>query len=952
MNPLVPGFILREDAAGRTAGSFAAAALFIDIPGFTQLTETLLEHGRAGAEALAGTLRFYFDPLIAAVHDAGGFVSSFAGDAFTALFPAPRAGPERDAADRALRAAIAMRRFFEAHPVRETPFGAFPFSFKVGLSWGRVAWGVVRASPTRSYFYFQGPAIDACASIEQRAHSGDVLLDEAFLGRVDAPGAAPIAGDPPAWRLVASDAPPRAPLPRDARGGGGERFVDPAVAGAPPLGEFRNVASVFLSFSDVAPAAAAPPDDAAPPPGPRAPGFPELILLIHELSTLYGGTFTGVDAGDKGTTALVHFGAPISHENDAERALDFALEVRARAPSPVRVRAGITCDIRYAGFNGGTERHDYACIGRATNLAARLVMAAPWGEIWCDEQTLRSVDDHYQWSSRRARRFKGFEASVQVYALERRRVSVQRQVSDLGLIGRDAELRRLWAMVAPLLGAGQGEGAARVMHVDGEAGLGKSYLVESFHRELREARPARRLLWLDARCDQTIRSSLNAVEYALRGCFLPAVWVDRDERRACFEEGLAGLLSRLPEDRADLREAIERARPILASLVGIRAGSEGPRSQRGLQPGEPPAPRDPGAPEAPAAGAAAPAARPRFDEILVALCAYFRAECATRPVVLYLEDAHWADEDSLAAIAAVVRACKDLPLAVICTSRRGDDGTPLRLPIDPEIPSEVMELGPLREPHLVAIASAVFGGAVPKMMVDLLRENAGGNPLYAQEILSYWLADKGQTMSSITGTFSPPRSITSLLVARLDRLEPGVRATVLAASVLGREFELAVLARMLPATSALERHIRVGEMHCIWRAVDDADPVRGEGARLTAPLAGRRYQFTNVMLCSAAYEMQSKARLRDLHRLAAEAILSVHGKDDAHLTALARHFYRAGALTESMPYFLAAARKAEERDALEEARRLYRAYEKITLGDGPPSVFAPPLTEAPAARGE
>lgn len=911
MDPLVPDFVLSEDAAGRGSGSFPAAALFIDIPGFTQLTETLAPHGRAGAEALAGTLRFYFDPLIAAVHGAGGFVASFAGDAFTALFPAPRHRSEAAAAAYALGAALSMRRFFEDHPVRETPFGAFPFSFKIGLSWGDVAWGIVRATPARSYFYFHGPAIDGCASIEQRAQGGDILLDEGFLLRAEPPGARRIAGGPAAWKLVAPDAPPLPPVRRQDAPSGDARFVDPCVASAPPLGEFRNVASVFLSFSDVAAGVAGVAAAAGP-------GYPEIILLIHELSTLYGGTFTGVDAGDKGSTALIHFGAPVTHENDAERALDFALEVRRRTPSPVRVRAGVTCDIRYAGFNGGTERSEFACLGRATNLAARLVTTAPWGEIWCDEQTLRSADDHYQWASRRARRFKGFESSVQVYALERRRISVQRQVSDLGLIGRDVELRRLRELTAPALAApaeGRPPAGACAVYIEGEAGLGKSYLVERFHQDLRAARPERGFLWLDARCDQTIRSSLNAVEYAMREYFLPASCADREERRASFEGAFAGLLGRVPPGRRDLGEALERARPVLAALVGARPAAE------------------------------APAPRLRIGEILAALGAFFRAECAARPVLLYLEDAHWADDDSLSAVAAIAGACRDLPLVILCTSRRGDDDTPLRLPLDPLVPSAVIELGPLGEEHLVAIAVAVFGGAVPRMMIDILRDNAGGNPLYAQEILSYWLADKGQTMSSITGTFSPPRSITSLLIARLDRLDPGVRSTVLAASVLGREFELTVLSRVLPDTVALERHVRVAEMHGIWRAVDEPLVARGAGPRPQAALA-RRYQFTNVLLCNAAYEMQSRARLRELHRHAAEAILSVRGEDDDHLTALARHFYRAGALEEARPYFLAAARKAEERDAGEEARRLYRAYEKSSAGEVPLSVTPPSLTGA------
>ena len=145
MNPLVPDFILQEDAEKKTRGTFTAAALFVDIPGFTTLTEKLVQHGREGAEILAGTLRFYFDPLVALVHEAGGFITGFAGDAFTALFPH---SIKRHAADYALHVATKIQQFFAKHPEYSTRYGKFPFSFKIGLSWGEVEWGIVEVSPT------------------------------------------------------------------------------------------------------------------------------------------------------------------------------------------------------------------------------------------------------------------------------------------------------------------------------------------------------------------------------------------------------------------------------------------------------------------------------------------------------------------------------------------------------------------------------------------------------------------------------------------------------------------------------------------------------------------------------------------------------------------------------------------------------------------------------------
>ena len=91
MSRLVPDFILEKFAQGQPAGQFPAASLFVDVAGFTALTEALMEHGRAGSEALAALMSDLFEPLVQCIYEQGGFIASFFGDAFTALFPAEAA---------------------------------------------------------------------------------------------------------------------------------------------------------------------------------------------------------------------------------------------------------------------------------------------------------------------------------------------------------------------------------------------------------------------------------------------------------------------------------------------------------------------------------------------------------------------------------------------------------------------------------------------------------------------------------------------------------------------------------------------------------------------------------------------------------------------------------------------------------------------------------------------
>ncbi len=887
MNPLVPDFILTQDSRGRTEGNFAAAALFVDIPGFTRLTEQLahqedrVENAKddklvpnlvdeSAEEVLASALRFYFDPLIQAVHELGGFILGFAGDAFTAVFPHATG---RNAAEHALAAALRMRKFFLKHPELKTRFGQFPFSYKVGLSWGAVEWGIVRVLPERAYFYFRGPAIDKCSGIEHHAEKGDILMDPAFSQRVPTKRAAPLSTAPAVFKLLDLQDIALPPVARANPPGDGAQFVPPGVRDMPPQGEFRHVTSVFLSFDVI-------------------PSFEELIKLLHEHANRYGGTFTGVDSGDKGINCLIHFGAPIMHENDLERALDFALGLRKAAPKGMLLRAGITYEARYTGFNGGTDRREFACLGRATNLAARLMMKAPWRDIWCDPEVYNRGQGTHIFKRSGEHSFKGFEQPIDVYSLDGKRVAAQREFLARGLVGREKEQADLARFVAGIID----QRAAGIIYVDGEPGLGKSFLVETFRRSIEDSRNESTPLWIDARCDQTLRSSLNPFEYAIKEYFGQSSANTREEKHVAFDSALDKIIDRLPESYAQLARDLEQARSIFAAMVGIRwDGSVYERMDPKL----------------------------RFASTLSAISLWLEAESRLQPVILHIEDAHWADGDSLEAIRQVMATVRDCPVVIICTCRNDDDGSTFRIEFDDGIPEQVVTLGPLSKDKIVELAMGLMGGPVSEILAMFLSENANGNPYFAQEIMTFWLEanqlagkkkDKEDTGVSTPSIFLLPNDVNSLLIARLDRLEPKVKRVVQAASVLGREFDLRILSRMMDDDARLEEFVRVGEEQRIW-----------------LPMSKGRYRFGNVLLRNAAYEMQSRARLQELHRRAAEAIELIHVDDLAgQVTNLGRHWQRAGQSNRARWYFLAGARKAAERYAHGEAKRLYRAYFKLT----------------------
>jgi class 3 adenylate cyclase/tetratricopeptide (TPR) repeat protein len=904
VNAFVPDFILQQDAHDRSSGSFDAAALFVDLSGFSALTESLVPHGREGAETLATALRFYFDPLVAAVHEAGGFITGFAGDACTALFPH---SPHRNATAYALDAAHRMLRFVAEHPVYEAPYGNYPFSIRVGLSWGKVGWGIVRVThiplsdplsssgaalsyrplPERAFFYFNGAAVDGCATVEHRAGAGEILFDAAFRRRVPVAEAAHVEGE--IFRSLDPGKPVRRlPVTWLPTSGEGAYFLPPGVSDMPAQGEFRDVSTVFLSFAEVGDVAG-------------------LIRLLHELAVGYGGTFTGLDFGDKGINTVIHFGAPVAHENDTERALDFALELFRLCHRTARLRAGITRDVRWVGFNGGTRRQEFACLGRATNLAARLMMRAAWGDLLCDPEITAVAEAGYELLPRGEMTLKGFELPVAVHALKAKRAAFEqaKEFSAKELVGRTAELLRLLRSIEPIF-AGRFAG---VIHVDGEAGLGKSYLVETGRRRLGDRDAP--FLWIEAPCDQTLQRSLNAFEVALKDYFQQSPASAKEEDLARFKEIFARLLARMPASAAALAGEIAAHEAIYAAILGHRVpGSLYDRLS----------PRD------------------RFDRTLAAIAAWIRAESTIQPVVLHLEDAHWADGDTLRALRAIARMGRadersterlapGLPVVILCTARPRDDGGPFRIELDRGVPIRNIALGPLSPDEIGKIAEKLGGRPVPEMFRSILVDGAGGNPLFAEEIFSYW--SDGEVPAGEPSISSPsvallPSDVNSLLVARLDRLPPRVKLTVFAAAVLGKEFDVGVLTSMAAGEPEVAEHVRFAVAQ-----------------RIFLHLGGSRYRFRNTLLRNAAYEIQARARLQRMHLLAAEAIERAYPGDlERHASELARHYRRAALNDKARAYFLSAAREAASRYAHSEARRHYKSYLRLSPEPSAESVIA------------
>ena len=851
MHHLIPHFILEkysqiEGEEPFISDKFSAISLFVDISGFTTMTETLLGHGQHGAEVLATVMRAVFAPLTEAVYKQGGFITAFAGDAFTALFPTTG----HQDYERALAAGWFAHQHTLANPNHPTPYGQFEVMAKVGIAAGEVIWGIIRSTTAnQAMYYFKGAAIDSCSQAEHYARLGDVVVSSSVYEQVRNKVSAITIAD----HFCITDVKLTLPVPQDIN------FPDINAQEASifyPVellkqsydGEFRQVVNTFIRLED----------------GPSDADLVEIVQTVFDLQRQYGGYLNRINFGDKGFFLLLFWGAPTSYENDLTRALGFVLDLQDK--THMTIKGGITYRIAHAGFIGSQLHEEYTCYGRGVNLAARFMTQAPWGEIWLDEEIAQRAKPNFDIVHAGDFIFKGFATPQPVYRLLQRKEAVEAFYRG-ELVGRKAELQQLHTFIQPIL---EERRYAGILIVRGEAGIGKSRLVHEFYKQ-----PGSQVQWFRCQTDQILRQFLHPFRYFLRRYFEQSATQTAEQNKQAFDDKLNNLLTDTYDP--DIKRELVRVRSFLAALVDLH-WADSLYQQVSTE--------------------------ARYNNTFEALKTLLKAESSRRPLVIQLEDIHWLDEDSIQFMRHLSRNLESFPIAIIATMRPQDEE---RIDFLLE-QAKVIDLRALSARFLSDLTEAVLGAPASNKLIHLLAQQADGNPFFAEQILLY-LQEQNSLVRQAAGSSQVtidlaqaaadvvlPTDVRSVLVARLDRLATDVKQTVLTASVLGREFELEVLTRM------------IGQQENLMGQVDTAVK-----ADVWSPLSGERYLFRHALLSDTAYNIQLLLHRRRLHQQAAEAIEALYASDlSPHFGTLVYHFEQAGDEAKTRFYLERAGDTAKE----------------------------------------
>jgi class 3 adenylate cyclase/Tfp pilus assembly protein PilF len=922
--PYIPMDRRQALAAGQDLPTTArGAALFADISGFTPLTEALAtELGpRRGAEELTRRLDLIYGRIIGEVDRYRGGVIGFSGDAITCWF-------DGDDGQRAVAAALAMQAVMRQIGAITTPAGtAVTLALKVAVAAGPVRRFAVGDPQVQRIDVVAGATIVRLADAEHQAEKGEVVAgpevvtalgdllavrewrgDEAGWQRfaVVAQLTAPVAADP--WPSLAADALTEAQV---------RPWLHAAVYGrllagqGQFLAELRPGVALFLRFAGLD-------FDNDPTVEHKLDAF---IRRVQQILSRFDGTLLQLTIGDKGSYLYAAFGAPVAHDDDPNRAVAAALALRA-VPAELQyitaIQLGISRGRMRVGAYGGPTARTYGMLGDDTNLAARLMGQAVPGQILVSQAIADAVNRLYTLEFIGPLIVKGKSRPVLVSLVHGpKEASPPRPASFFTspLVGRDTEMRRLMPVLEAVA-----SGAGRILRLEGPTGVGKSHLAAA----VTDRAAAQGFQVAVGACQSTTEHTAYAPWRQVFHTLLDLPAVTGSDQQAILARRVVRVEDIIGGINPDWRLRL----PLLGDLLDLPI------------------------PDNATTAAFDPRLRQRaLVELIVEI---LHAWAQARPLLLLLDDVHWLDEASQGLTVALARALAQTRLLLVVVHRPPLSGRAILPELDENPLHTRFNLAELSPEAVAGLSAGRLGGPVGPLLLALIQLETQGNPFFVEEMLDAliesdsiepgadgrWTVSapmlealrqagglarqEGEWVLAPTASLSAlhlglPDSIQGAVLSRLDRLPEAPKLTLKVASVIGRIFRPALLARahpLHPTPDTLAEQIAI---------VEERD-----FARLEVPPPDSAYIFKHNITRDVAYETLLFDQRRQLHAAISRALEAL---PPAAIDQLAYHSYLGEDWLRALAYLLEAGRRAQRvganHAAIDHFEKALRCAEKL-----------------------
>lgn len=937
-------------AGGMRRGVF----LFGDVSGFTPLSEKLKTLGQMGAEMITALINNLFAYLVRVLFEHGGTLLKFGGDAMLGLFPVETEEEMATAVLRATQAALQMQAVMKRDEFAAIQIGGETraLMIKCGISAGPYFAAHIGTQPCPALnrrgtmaFVTTGHTVNQAEECEGHANPGQVVLSKKTYQLLP-PGSGveigPVTRSPDENYCVVLHAPPLSGT------------VTPPVIDEPPPGELMAQITYLVERLDRLTPYLPPeliarivtnPRDAKILPENRPlttvmfvnyKGVSDLIddlgetnpdVITHHLNGYfvhmaevvekYEGTLARMDQYAVGDRLVIFFGAPRAHEDDAVRAMYAALEMQEvvrsrfaalRTQSGVyrfEQRIGINTGHLFAGNVGAPDlRQEYTLMGDDINMAARLMSNCEWQKIFISKRAKELVENFVELRDRGELKVKGKEIRIHTFEVVGRRGQVlplagaDRKTPLIGRAEAAAQLQQRGLMF--LSGRGQ------IVALVGHGGLGKTRLAREFRPWLASQAKAANVLWVDVRAlSFSEQMSYWTATQLLRGVLQVAPDATDDDSLYTLGQHGRELLG---------KESAMQVVPYLAYMMNLPLGDEWAWVRQ----------EDP---------------KVRQKQMLWAARELVMATARQRPLVIALDDLHWADAASLALIQDLLKVTDHAPLMFILIFRpQRDKGCwRLRDTAAADFPHRYHEivLERLSKDQSHELLSQLLPGAEfdAYILATILTKTAG-NPFYLEEVVRSLIdngavrldpqTDRWQVVADKIDKVEVPDTLHAAIVARIDRLTEDARQALQIAAVIGRQFRLQLLRNVSKAEQEIDVWVsqleRGGMVHPKEISLD--------------PL----YTFPDALVQEVAYDSLLVQSRQQLHRRIGETLESIFADRLEHgCELLAHHFAHSDDDQRAVKYLEMAARKARNIYDNETAIRHYLGLLEFKRRQGDPA---------------
>lgn len=900
--------LLRGD---RLPESTSGAAMVVDFSGFTALTEKLhRESPERASEMLKRVVNPIFEAIAGLVFIHGGSVIRFTGDGFTAWFD----DMQSEAFERGLEQLSGLERAAIAGLEMQSTMKIFnSLRLKVVIGGGNAQRWVV-GNPTRGLNdLLAGEAIEHALRVIGECLPGQVLLYQdtvpylfgtGFTMEISESGSAVLKEAPlgliqlsrgyrwPPWKPIADET----AILDEAR-----LFVPANIRDQIQLGlgdytgELRPVLPMFIQF-EVEPLGV----------NSKRSALDGYFSTIQESLAAAGGWMVSIEISDKGTVVYAVFGAPVTHGDDAIRALTAAIELRDKArtnPIVTSQRIGMSRGLLYSGIVGGQVRHEYSSIGDETNIAARLMTAAPPGQVLVSAAIRKEAGARFNFGPANEINVKGREEAISVSLLQNVRLVSHAKTAPVALTGRNTEMMQIENNLREAK-----NGFPRIIRLEGSAGIGKSRIVVEVF-EL-----AKKLNFRAAAGDcLSIGEKLSYLPYQEMLTSLFQLGADDDEAvrierlRTLVESLEPGWLPRLP---------------LLGKALNLDI------------------------PDTPATAALD---RRRRNQVEIAFVADVILRMASRqPILIVLEDLQWIDELSQLLTFELARrlSLAPMPICILLTHRVGIDSEYLQLLVQGLSDlrfQTVIRLHELARTEVFMMINAYLSVPAPEAVANYVYDLARGNPFFVKELIDA-LVDTRRLI--VRGNYvrleadweqtKLPQTIQGLVQSRVDRLEELDKIVLKTASVIGMEFQFDLLAGSMMINASpvdvYESLSRLIERDLIQRDTLKPDATQPSRKRLeqrgTAELR-ELFAFKHAITQEVIYQSLPFTQREQFHTGIARALRnwSVQNHQPEPIERLAYHYSHTQDHAQAYTYLMAAGAKAAREYANQSALDYYtRAF--------------------------